>query len=98
MPCPKTSRSWPPTSRPTPPAAGVYPLPEDAPLMPPNEPPAPPLPQVVEAISRTLRGLHRYPDPTNRALRRALGDRCGVPAARIAIGNGSCDILLAAGD
>ena len=29
---------------------------------------------------------------------RALSDRYGVPANRIAIGNGSCDILLAAGD
>ena len=43
-------------------------------------------------------GLNRYPDPTNAALRRRLADRHGVPANRIAIGNGSCDILLAAGD
>ena len=32
------------------------------------------------------------------ALRRALADRYGVPPGRIALGNGSCDILLAAGE
>jgi histidinol-phosphate aminotransferase len=45
-----------------------------------------------------MAGANRYPDPTNSALRRKLADRHGVPAGRIAIGNGSCDILLAAGD
>src|ERR1041384_6817354 len=63
-----------------------------------NESPYPPIPAVVEAITKALTGLNRYPDPTNAALPRALSDRHGVPAQRIAIGNGSCDILLAAGD
>jgi histidinol-phosphate aminotransferase len=45
-----------------------------------------------------LGGLNRYPDPTNSKLRRALSDRYDVPATRIAVGNGSCDILLAAGE
>ena len=63
-----------------------------------NESPYPPPPAVVEAITRALTGLNRYPDPTNSALRRKLADRHGVPAGRIAIGNGSCDVLLAAGD
>jgi histidinol-phosphate aminotransferase len=63
-----------------------------------NESPYPPVPAVVEAATRALSGLNRYPDPTNSALRRRLSDRHGVPANRIAIGNGSCDILLAAGD
>ena len=63
-----------------------------------NESPYPPVPAVVEAITRSLTGLNRYPDPTNSALRRKLADRRGVPAGRIAIGNGSCDVLLAAGD
>ncbi len=63
-----------------------------------NESPYPPIPAVVEAVTNALTGLNRYPDPTNAALRRALSDRHGVPAQRIAIGNGSCDILLAAGD
>ncbi|MBE2314724.1 histidinol-phosphate transaminase [Solirubrobacter sp. CPCC 204708] len=63
-----------------------------------NESPYPPLPQVIEAASKALAGINRYPDPTNAALRRKLSDLTGVPAQRIAIGNGSCDILLAAGD
>ena len=63
-----------------------------------NESPYPPLPQVVDAITRALPGLNRYPDPTSSALRRALADRYGVKPSRIAIGNGSCDILLAAGE
>jgi histidinol-phosphate aminotransferase len=63
-----------------------------------NESPYPPLPEVVEAAAKAMAGANRYPDPTNSALRRRLSDRHGVPAGRIAIGNGSCDILLAAGD
>ena len=38
------------------------------------------------------------PDPSNARLRGALSDRYGVPANRIAIGNGSVEILLAAGE
>jgi histidinol-phosphate aminotransferase len=63
-----------------------------------NESPYPPLPAVKEAIEHALGTLNRYPDPTNSLLRARLSDRYGVPAARIAIGNGSCDILLAAGE
>src|SRR3954467_9807536 len=63
-----------------------------------NESPYPPLPEVVEAASRARAGVHRYPDPTNAALRRRLSDLHDVPPQRIAIGNGSCDVLLAAGD
>src|SRR5436189_3623848 len=67
-------------------------------MMASNESPYPPIPAVMEAVTRVLGGLNRYPDPTNAALRRRLSDRHGVPANRIAIGNGSCDVLLAAGD
>jgi histidinol-phosphate aminotransferase len=63
-----------------------------------NESPYPPLPQVREAIERTLGSLNRYPDPSSSLLRRRLSERYGVPQSRIAIGNGSCDILLAAGE
>jgi histidinol-phosphate aminotransferase len=83
---------------PTYPAAAAYALPEDVALLASNESPYPPLPEVVEAVTAVLGGLNRYPDPTNSKLRRALSDRYGVPAARIAIGNGSCDVLLAAGE
>jgi histidinol-phosphate aminotransferase len=80
------------------PAAGAYALPEDVALLASNESPEPPLPGVIDAAARALQGVNRYPDPTNAALRRALGDRYGVRPERIAIGNGSCDILLAAGE
>jgi histidinol-phosphate aminotransferase len=63
-----------------------------------NESPYPPVPAVMDAVTKALSGLNRYPDPTNSALRRKLADRHGVPATRIAIGNGSCDVLLAAGE
>jgi histidinol-phosphate aminotransferase len=63
-----------------------------------NESPYPPLPAVIEAIGRALPSLNRYPDPTNFQLKRALSERYGVGPSRIAIGNGSCDILLAAGE
>src|SRR3954447_4354752 len=63
-----------------------------------NESPYPPIPAVIEAATKALAGANRYPDPTNSALRRRLSDLHGVPAQRIAIGNGSCDVLLAAGD
>jgi histidinol-phosphate aminotransferase len=63
-----------------------------------NESPYPPLPAVTEVITASLGELNRYPDPTCGELRRAISDRYGVPASHIAIGNGSCDILLAAGE
>ncbi|HEX4563187.1 MAG TPA: histidinol-phosphate transaminase [Solirubrobacteraceae bacterium] len=63
-----------------------------------NESPEPPLPAVREAIERALGTLNRYPDPSNTLLRRRLSERYEVPASQIAVGNGSCDILLAAGD
>ena len=80
------------------PVADGYALPEGVALLASNESPDPPLPAVVEAMAATLRGLNRYPDPSNSGLRRALSGRYGVPANRIAIGNGSCDVLLALGE
>jgi histidinol-phosphate aminotransferase len=80
------------------PVAGGYA--DEAPLvrLASNESPYPPLPEVREAIDRACATLNRYPDPSNSLLRRRLSDRYGVPVSRIAIGNGSCDILLAAGE
>jgi histidinol-phosphate aminotransferase len=80
------------------PAADGYALPGDVALLASNESPYPPIPAVMEAITATLGGLNRYPDPTNAGLRSAISDRHGVPVHRIAVGNGSCDILLAAGE
>jgi histidinol-phosphate aminotransferase len=80
------------------PAAGGYAQQEPLVRLASNESPYPPLPAVREAIDRALTTLNRYPDPTNALLRSKLSDRYNVPASRIAIGNGSCDILLAAGE
>ena len=80
------------------PAADGYALASDVALLASNETPYPPLEAVQRAVVDALGGLNRYPDPTNSALRSALSDRYGVPAHRITVGNGSCDILLAAGE
>jgi histidinol-phosphate aminotransferase len=61
-----------------------------------NESPYEPVPEVVEAVRRAAAGVNRYPDPSAGRLRRALADRYEVPVAKIAVGNGSCEILLAA--
>ncbi len=63
-----------------------------------NESPFPPVPAVVEAVQRAAGEVNRYPDPGAGALRRALSERYDYPAARIAVGNGSCEILLAAAE
>jgi histidinol-phosphate aminotransferase len=79
------------------PAAGGY-AQQDMVKLASNETPFPPLPEVRAAIEGAMGALNRYPDPTNSVLRRALSERYEVPASRIAIGNGSCDVLLAAGE
>jgi histidinol-phosphate aminotransferase len=80
------------------PAADAYGLEGPVAMLASNESPYPPSPAVIEAVTRALGNVNRYPDPSNAALRRKLADRHDVPANRIAVGNGSCDILLAAGD
>jgi histidinol-phosphate aminotransferase len=83
---------------PTYPAAGGYGDAAPRVRLASNESPWPPLPAVREAIERTLTQLNRYPDPSCTALRRRLSERYEVPPEQIAIGNGSCDVLLAAGE
>lgn len=80
------------------PVAGGYSLPGDVAMLASNESPWPPIPAVVEAAARAAAGANRYPDPSNAALRGALSERYGIPANRIAVGNGSVDILMAAGE
>jgi histidinol-phosphate aminotransferase len=61
-----------------------------------NESPFPPHPAVVEAIATAAAGVNRYPDPDARILRGAIAERHETDPARIAVSNGSCEILLAA--
>jgi histidinol-phosphate aminotransferase len=63
-----------------------------------NESPMPPHPAVVEAISRAAGAMHRYPDPDATLLRQRIAERYDAEPGRVAVGNGSCEILLAAAD
>ena len=80
------------------PAASTYAFEGELVKLASNETPFAPHPQVLEAVERGLRTLNRYPDPAKSALRKRLSERTGVPAGRIAIGNGSCELLLAAAE
>jgi histidinol-phosphate aminotransferase len=62
-----------------------------------NESPYPPLPEVEEVVRAAISGLSRYPDGAGRALRRALAERHGVGPDQVVLGNGSCELLLLAG-
>jgi histidinol-phosphate aminotransferase len=55
-----------------------------------------PHPAVVEAIARAAAASNRYPDPEATLLRRRLAERHGTDPARIAVSNGSCELILAA--
>ena len=61
-----------------------------------NESPFPPHPAVIDAIARAAADINRYPDPEARALRRAIADHHETEPGRVAVSNGSCEILLAA--
>jgi histidinol-phosphate aminotransferase len=63
-----------------------------------NESPFPPNEAVIEAIRRAATSMNRYPDPDATLLRRRLADRYETEPGRIAVGNGSCEILLAAAE
>jgi histidinol-phosphate aminotransferase len=80
------------------PVASGYDLGADVAMLASNESCFAPLPEVVDAAQRVLGGANRYPDPSYSPLRQALADRYGVAPTRIALGNGSCDVLLAAGE
>jgi histidinol-phosphate aminotransferase len=63
-----------------------------------NESPFPPHPKVIEAIESATHAMNRYPDPDATLLRRRLAERYETEPARVAVGNGSCEILLAAAE
>jgi histidinol-phosphate aminotransferase len=61
-----------------------------------NECPWPPHPAVLGVVAREAATAHRYPDQHARLLRRRIAERYDFDPAAISVGNGSCEILLAA--
>jgi histidinol-phosphate aminotransferase len=63
-----------------------------------NESPFGPHAKVVEAIRAAATAMNRYPDPDATLLRRRIAERYETEPGRVAVGNGSCEILLAAAE
>ncbi|MBA2545328.1 MAG: histidinol-phosphate transaminase [Solirubrobacterales bacterium] len=63
-----------------------------------NESPSGPHPAVVEAIAKAASDVNRYPDPEARLLRTRIAERTETEPGRVAVSNGSCEILLAAAE
>lgn len=80
------------------PAADTYAFDGELVKLASNETPWAPLPEVIEAATAQLRTVNRYPDPAKGALRAEIADRTGVPTPQIAVGNGSCEILMSAAE
>jgi histidinol-phosphate aminotransferase len=78
------------------PAASTYEFSGDLTKLASNETPFQPNPAVQDAIARAAHDLNRYPDPAGTRLRNALAARYDVSPGKITLGNGSCEILLAA--
>jgi histidinol-phosphate aminotransferase len=78
------------------PAASTYEFHGDLTKLASNETPWEPHPAVLDAVAAAAHHLNRYPDPSGAKLRKALSDRYDFPASKITLGNGSCEILLAA--
>ena len=79
------------------PAASTYEFDGDLTKLARNETPWEPHPAVIEAIAQATPQPQPLPRPERaRKLRKALSDRYDVPPSKITLGNGSCEILLAA--
>ncbi|PXA04693.1 histidinol-phosphate transaminase [Coraliomargarita sinensis] len=58
-----------------------------------NENPYPPSPKVAAAVSVEVEKLRLYPEPVSGKLRQAIGERYGMTARNVIIGNGSDNLL-----
>jgi histidinol-phosphate aminotransferase len=58
-----------------------------------NENPLGPSPMALAAARKALADVHRYPDSSGVALRRALSKRFGVSAGRIILGAGASELI-----
>jgi histidinol-phosphate aminotransferase len=79
------------------PLAAGYDLGGEMAMLASNESPFAPHPEAIAAAQAVLTRVNRYPDPAYQPLRRALADRYGIAPERVVLGNGSCEILLGAG-
>jgi histidinol-phosphate aminotransferase len=59
-----------------------------------NENPLGPSPRAIEAMRAALTETFRYPDPRGLSLKTALARKLGVGIDRIALGNGSHELLI----
>jgi histidinol-phosphate aminotransferase len=80
------------------PVAAGYDLGAGTAMLASNETPFAPHEAVAAAAARAIAGANRYPDPAYAQLRTGLSERYGLAPERIALGCGSCDILLSAGE
>ncbi len=76
------------------PTAAGYNLGGDVAMLASHEAQFQPLEAVTAAAARELSGANRYPDPSYDPLRQALSQRYDLPAGQIALGVGSCDLLI----
>lgn len=58
-----------------------------------NESPLGPSPRAIEVMREAAKGVARYPDAANTALRSAIARSTGAEADRIIVGNGSEDLI-----
>src|ERR671935_1733124 len=63
-----------------------------------NESPWGPHPDVVEAVAAAASRVNRYPDQHAKRLRQRIAERFELEPGQVAVGNGSCEILLAAAE
>jgi histidinol-phosphate aminotransferase len=63
-----------------------------------NESPFSPHPKVVEAIQSAAAAMNRYPDPDATLLRSRIAERYETEPGRVTVGNGSCELFLAAAE
>lgn len=59
-----------------------------------NENPLGPSPRALAAMRSALPGVFRYPDPRGAELKHALAEHLGIAVDRIALGNGSHELLM----
>ena len=58
-----------------------------------NESPYPPPKSLIRKVAKELERVNRYPNPSYRRLKTAISEYVGLPPERVAVGNGSSDLI-----